>query len=82
MEAVQNLVNFENPEDLVADKITENVKITVQTILKVEEKHLRCEFSFTDPTSGYCNPFIMDPKSHSVNILIMKVIHGLLILEN
>ena len=66
MDAVQNLVNFENPENLVADKIAENVKITVQTILKVEEKHpVKYEFSFNDPTSGYCNPFVMDPKSHS-----------------
>lgn len=66
MEAVQNLKNFENPEDLVADKIAENVKITVQTILKTEEKHpAKYEFAFTDPTSGYCNPFVMDPRSHS-----------------
>ena len=60
MDAVQNLPNFENPEDLVADKIAENVKITVRTILHVDTKNpSNNEFDLTDPNSGYCNPYLM-----------------------
>jgi hypothetical protein len=65
MDVVQDLPNFERPEDLVADKIAENVKITVPSILKVEEKiPAKDEFSCTDPDSGYCNPYLMNPDSH------------------
>ena len=60
MDAVQQLPNFEKPEDLVADKIAENVKITVPTILHVETKNPASdEFELTDPNSGYCNPYLM-----------------------